>query len=365
MSDLLDVQSSSVPRRPGRPPRRGLRVLSALVVLVVLLGAVLVGGNLLLGRLRAPAAPDYAGSGAGKVVVQVKPGQTASDVGRTLADKGVVRSAGAFTAAATADPRSRGLQPGSYTLRSHMSGKAALGLLLSPASRLLARVTLPEGAPLAQALATIAKSTGIPLAKLQAAAAKPGALGLPSYAHGEVEGFLFPATYDVEPGTTPTQLLTTMVTRYKQAVKELDLDAKARAIGLTPYQVLTTASLIEKETAYPADRPKVARVVYNRLRKGMMLQFDSTVNYVKTEKTARLTNDDLKVESDYNTYLHTGLPPTPIDSPGIATIKAALAPASGDYVFFVTTSKSGQALFTADYDEFLRAKAKAQADHVY
>jgi UPF0755 protein len=324
-----------------------------------------VGGNLLLGRLRAPAALDYAGSGSGRVLVVVKPGQTAADVGRTLADRGVVRSAGAFTAAATADPRSRGLQPGSYALKAHMSGKAALGLLLSPASRLLARVTLPEGAPLAQALPAIAKATGMPLAKLQAAAAKPGALGLPSYAKGKVEGFLFPATYDVEPGTTPTQLLTLMVTRYKQAAQELDLDAKARAIGLTPYEVLTTASLIEKETAYPADRPKVARVVYNRLRKGMMLQFDSTVNYLKAQKTPRLLEGDLKVDTPYNTYLHTGLPPTPIDSPGIETIKAALAPATGDYVFFVTTSKTGQALFTADYNAFLRAKAKAQADGVY
>lgn len=365
VSHLLDLPSD-VPRRSRRrPPRRALRLVVALAVLVVLLAAALVGGTLLLDRLRSPSVLDYEGAGTGRVVVVVRPGQTAAAVGQTLTTAGVVRSTAAFNAAAAGDPDSRRLQPGTYTLRKQMSGSAALALLLDPDSRLLARVTLPEGSSLAQSLTAITKATGLKAADLKAAVEKPAALGLPPYAKGQVEGFLFPATYDVEPGTTGVQLLKTMVDRYKQAAASLDLAAEAQAQGRTPYEVLTVASLIEKETAFPADRPKVARVAYNRLEKGMMLQFDSTVNYLKQEKTARLTLDDLKVDSDYNTYQVTGLPPTPIGSPGAAALKAALEPASGDYVYFITVSTTGQALFTADYEEFKAAKAKAKADGVY
>ena len=156
-----------------------------------------------------------------------------------------------------------------------------------------------------------------------------------------------------------------MVERYREAATELELEARAERLGRTPYEVLVTASLIEKETAFAGDRSKVARVVYNRLDDGMPLQFDSTVNYIRTEKKARLSLDDLKQESDYNTYQNTGLPPTPIDSPGAEAIEAALSPAEGDYVYFVTIDEDGRSLFTADYDEFINAKNKAKAEGVY
>ncbi len=367
MTDLADSRTSA----PRRPPRRLPTAVGVVVVVLVLLGLLVgaaLGARALLssfGGGSSSAATDYPGPGTGEVLVQVDQGDTASDIAVELQDKDVVASAGAFRTLAAQDTRSRSVQPGSYLLRAQMSAAGALDLLLDPAARAQNRVTLPEGVTLADALQRIADSTEIPLEDLQSAVEEPEELGLPDYAEGQVEGFLFPATYDVEPDTTAVQVLTRMVERFDAAATELELEERAEQIGRTPYEVLITASLIEKETAFPDDRAKVARVVYNRLDDGMPLQFDSTVNYIREEKKARLTLDDLKQESDYNTYQNTGLPPTPIDSPGAEAIEAALTPAEGDYVFFVTIAKDGRSLFTADYDEFINAKNKAQAEGVY
>ena len=357
MSDLAE--------QPAAPPsvrrRRAPRWLLAVAAVIVVVGLA-VGGTT---AVRLLSTPDYPGPGTGRVVVQIRPGQSAGEIGATLLGKDVVKSSKAFRKAAAADARARGLQPGYYALRARMSGQAALGLLLDPGSRLRGRVVLPEGTTLTRALTLIAKGTEIPLPELTAAAAAPANLGLPAYARNRLEGFLFPASYDVEPGTSATALLSTMVLRFSDAAVEADLEAGAARIGRTPYDVLTVASLIEKETAFADDRAKVARVVYNRLAAGMPLQFDSTVNYDKAVPTARLSNADLLVESPYNTYLHKGLPPTPIDAPGLLAVEAALNPAEGDYVFFVTISKDGRSLFTKSYSEFLAAKAKSQREGVY
>lgn len=364
MSDLADLVASEGRHvRPRR--RRWARVLALLLFLLVLValvvGAVVVGSTLLDRR----KTPDYSGEGTGQVLVQVKNGQTASDIALTLRSDGVVKSEKAFRAAANADTRSRSVQPGFYRLRSHMSGAAAVALLLDPASRARTRVTLAEGLTLAAALQKIADSTEVPLADLQKAVADPAALGLPAYAGGQVEGVLYPATYDVAPGTSGVDTLRLMTARFAQEAADLGLEKGAAALGKTPYDVLITASLIEKETAFAADRAKVARVVDNRLAAGMPLQFDSTVNYLREEKKARLSLDDLKQESAYNTYEVQGLPPTPIDSPGQASIEAALNPAPGDWIYFVTVSKDGSALFTSDYEAFLAAKAQAKEAGVY
>ena len=364
MSDLADLATHDDRRvRPGR--RRAGRLVALLLFLVVIaalgIGGVL-GAQKVLGR---ESAPDYSGDGTGQVLVQVRNGQTASEIATTLHDDGVVKSAAAFRKAATADDRSRSVQPGFYRLRSRMSAAAAVTLLLDPEARARTRVTLAEGLTLSAALQKIADATEVPIADLQKAVSNPAALGLPAYAGGQVEGFLYPATYDIEPGPSAVDALRQMTSRFTTAAADLGLEARAATLGQTPYQVLITASLIEKETAFAADRPKVARVVDNRLAAGMPLQFDSTVNYVREEKKARLTLDDLKQESAYNTYTNKGLPPTPIDSPGEAAIDAALNPAEGDWIYFVTTAKDGSSLFTSDYAAFLAAKAQAKAAGVY
>ena len=349
-----------------RPPKRLPKPVGLLVVAVVLLA--LVGGIVLGGKKAYDSAfgvADYSGAGTGKVLVQVRPGDSARAIGAELLDKGVVKSLKAFTKAAAADPRSTKVQPGFYSLRLQMAAEQALQLLLDPKSRVRGRVTLPEGIPLAKVVDRLTKGTELKREDVVAALQNPAVLGLPAYAKGRVEGFLFPATYDIEPGTAAVDALTMFTGTFADQAAALDLEGRAAQLGLSPYEVVTIASLVEAETALDEDRPKVARVVLNRLKAGMPLQFDSTVNYVREEKKARLTFDDIAVESPYNTYTNKGLPPTPINSPGKAALEAALAPADGDYVYFITIDKAGHSLFTASYDEFLRAKAKAKREGVY
>ena len=350
-------------QRPAPTPafkrRRGVVVLVALAVLATLL----YGGKQAYDS--AFGVADYSGSGTGSVLVQVKAGDSSADIAATLQARGVVKSARAFTKAAKSDDRARGVQPGFYSLRVHMSGASALALLLDPRARVRGRVTLPEGIPLSQVVDRLVQFTDLKRVDVVDALKNPAVLGLPSWADSHPEGFLFPATYDVEPGTAAVDALLMMTEKFAEVAAGLDLEGAARRIGLSPYEVVTIASIIEDETAVDADRAKVARVILNRLAKRMPLQLDSTVNYVRTEKKARLSLDDIQVESPYNTYQHKGLPPTPIDSPGEKALEAALSPADGDWLYFVTIDKAGNSLFTSDYQEFLRAKAKAQRDGVY
>jgi UPF0755 protein len=235
-----------------------------------------------------------------------------------------------------------------------MAANAALSLLLDPNARLINKVTIPEGMRLDDALKLLAKKTGRPLAEYTKAAKDTRALGLPRYAEGRLEGFLYPATYEIEPGTRAPAVLKTMVTRFGQAAKAAKIESGNQ---LTAYQIVVVASLIEAEASRAQDFGKVSRVVYNRLEEGMPLQFDSTINYALKARKVIVTQKDLEVDSPYNTYENSGLPPGPIGSPGEAALKAARSPAAGDWVYFVTTNlKTGETKFTADYDEFLKFK---------
>jgi UPF0755 protein len=343
------------------PKPVGLAVVAVLVV--ALLAGLLIGGRKAYDL--AFGAPDYSGAGSGSVVVQVHSGDSARTVGQTLLASGVVKSVKAFTKAAKADSGYKRLQPGFYELRKRMAAAKALDFLLDGKHRKRGRVTIPEGTPLAVLVDRLVKYTELPRADVVAAIGNPDVLGLPTYAGDKPEGFFFPATYDVEPGTAAVDALRMMTEKFSEVASGLNLEAGAKAVGLTPYQAVIVASIIEKETPQPDDRAKVARVVLNRLAKGMRLQLDSTLNYVLAERKARLTTEDISSDSPYNTYKHTGLPPTPIDSPGEAALQAALEPATGDWLYFVTIDKAGHSLFTSDYDAFLRAKAKAKRDGVY
>lgn len=351
---------------PRQPPKRlpkpvGLTIVG--ILLVGILVPIVFGGLTLYNRVFG--VQDYDGKGTGSVVVQVHPGDTARDIGDTLVAKGVVKSTKAFTNAAKDDSRSTKVQPGFYALRLKMAAVQALALLLDPKARVRGRVTLPEGLPLATVVDRLVKYTELRRPDIVAALENPAVLGLPSYAANRPEGFLFPATYDVEPGTEAVDALQMMTEKFAEEAAALDLEARAQKLGLTPYEVVVVASLIEAETPQDADRPKVARVVLNRLAKGMPLQFDSTVNYVRTERKLRLSTHDIRIESPYNTYRNKGLPPTPINSPGRESLEAALAPAAGDWIYFVRIDKAGNSLFTSSYEAFLKAKAKAKREGAY
>ncbi len=347
---------------PSRPSRHGRRAVVAAISALVLLVAVgvVVGVRLVGGVFGGPA--DYPGPGTGRVVVAVAPGASATAIARTLVADGVVRSVGAFVAAADANPRSRDVQPGYYALRHQMKASLALGLLLDPASNADPKITLREGLRLSEALAQLAAGSKIPLAQFTAALAHPQALGLPAYARGHPEGFLYPNTYLVVPGTTAADLLQAAFSQFTTVAAAQDLPAAAAARGITPYQAVIVASLVQAEASRPQDMPKVARVIDNRLAAGMKLQLDTTVNYALGQHTLSVTAGDLGVNSPYNTYRVTGLPPGPIDSPGQTALAAALHPAPGDWLYFVTTNPvTGQTKFTASYPQFLAYKAQFEA----
>lgn len=361
MVDLLEHAELT----PARPPERsGLRLLAQLLLALVVLAA-LGGGVVLLSAVREPLAPSaFTGQGSGQATVRVVAGDSLSVVAAGMERAGVIASAQSFLELAAADPRATKLAPGTYQLRRSMGDAEALAMLLDPASKLSLKVTIPEGFTLAQTLERLAATTKRPLAEFEAAAKDTKALKLPAGARS-AEGYLFPATYEADPAATPVQLLRQMVARYEQESKSLAIPARAEALGRTEAEIVTIASLIEAETPIPEDMGKVSRVVYNRLEASMPLQFDSTLNYVLPERKGRLTLEDLKLDSPYNSYTNKGLTPTPIGAPGRAALAAALEPAEGEWLYFVVVSKDGTSLFTEDYDEFLAAKKKSQAEGVY
>lgn len=345
-------EDAPVRRRRSRGPLAVLIALAALAV--VALGAFL-GLRSITG-----GSSDFQGEGTGSVSVVVQKGDSLSQIGRTLAAAGVVADESAFVDAATGDPRSQGIAPGTYVLRSGMSGQAAVALMLDPAARKVAKVVVPEGMRLDKILAAAAKATGIPLEDLRASAAKAAALGLPEYADGNPEGFLFPATYEFEPSATADEVVTAMIARFDEAAAGLDLESAAAQRGLDPLDVVTIASILESEVG-PTDYEKAARAIYNRLDKGMRLQVDSTVNYALGKSDLTLSAADLATDSPYNTYKVKGLPPGPIGSPGEAAIQAALNPDDGDWLYWVTTDvDTGTTEFASTYEQFLALKKKYQ-----
>ncbi|GAA3292023.1 hypothetical protein GCM10020295_10230 [Streptomyces cinereospinus] len=187
-------------------------------------------------------------------------------------------------------------------------------------------------------------------------------LKLPHDAEGNPEGYLFPATYPLPAGATPEQVLSTMVDTANKKFNGAPIAAGAQRNAMNVYQAVTIASIVQAEAATKADMGKVARVVFNRLERGMPLQMDATLNYALNRTTLRTTLSDTRIDSPYNSYQRMGLPPTPIDNPGEEAMRAAISPTPGDWLYFVTV-KPGDTRFTADYAEHQRNVAEFDARH--
>jgi UPF0755 protein len=354
--------SRSRGRRAER--RRGGRMHSCLPVLVILVVVAVgawFGGGWAVDKVRQVMGenPDYAGPGSGAVSFEVHQGDTAVLIGRNLKAAGVVKSVGAFTDAARTDSRSRGIQVGFYQLKKQMKAADALAVLVNPKNLVQARVTIPEGYRIKDITKAIVDKTDITAVQVQTALKDTKALGLPPEAKGNPEGYLFPATYSVVPGETAAQLLGQMVAKTVAAEKQLDIAAKAQALGLTPEQILTVASILEYEGSRDQDYPKIARAIYNRLDKGMALQSDATVAYANNlSGTVWTTQAQRDNPSPYNTYVHTGLPPGPIGSPGEKTIEAALNPADGPWLYWLVVNlKTGETKFNTTLEGHNQDKA--------
>lgn len=363
-------QQHTARRRPAasRPPRRTPRFV-AILLAVALVG----GGGYAAWSVLGPSVTglfggadetdiDFPGPGKGEVKVVVKPGDTGEQIATTLKDAGVTKTRTAYLQAATGNPAAAArIQAGTYTMLKGMTGADAFTFLSDPANRSADRVTIREGLWKNETLAALSKATGVPLKDYQAAAKNTSGIGLPAEAKGNVEGWLFPATYEFSEGATAVEQLKEMVAQTVNALEAAGVD-KAQW-----ERTLTIASIVEGEVNGDADRAKVARVVLNRLEGGPpsygLLQMDSTVHYVAQERgKAGTTDAQRNSDSPYNTYKHEGLPPGPIGNPGAASIEAAAKPASGPWFFFVTVDPStGETKFATTVAEHDRNVAEFNA----
>ncbi|MRG58560.1 endolytic transglycosylase MltG [Agromyces sp. CFH 90414] len=338
-----DGHSNAAPRR-----RRPWGCLIGLLIVAALgVGAyVFLQGPITSIIERFQPAADYEGTGTGEVLFQIHDGDTGSDIATNLESEGVTASYDAFYDLLLEQVPEPEFHPGVYRLAERMSASAALAALEDPATKLENTVLITEGTWARDALAEASAVLQIPIEELQAAASNPQALGLPAEATS-VEGFLFPATYTFDPGVTADQVVQTMVAESLAAYD---------AAGVAPedrYRVATIASLIERE-GLPQDFAKVSRVIQNRLDQGMLLQFDSTVHYGTGDNSVVTTTDAERADAGnpYNTYVHAGLPPGPIGNPGAEAIQAALNPADGTWLYFVTVNPdTGETVFTSTIEE--------------
>lgn len=356
--------------------QRGLAVLIASFVLII--GAIVyIGGQILVGD-KGGSRTDFEGTGNGVTqLIQVPEGSSISQLGPDLVDKGVVRSDEAFQTAAANNVDAGSLQPGFYRLQEEMSAESAVKALLDLNNQVdlldvqggatLQDVSVIGGDVRYGIYSMIEKVTceeGNCVNKDElervASTVDPEQLGAPEWAVGPVkargddpkrlEGLIAPGRYILDPNMSAEEILTDLVSRSAEQYNETDIVGRAQAIGVSPYELLTSASLVERE-APAGEFDKVARVILNRLDEPMRLEFDSTVNYGLEDVELATTDEDRERKTPWNTYAKEGLPDTPIASPSEEAIQAMEHPAEGEWLFFVTVDDQGTTVFTNNFDE--------------
>ncbi len=312
----------------------------------------------------------FTGAGHGRVIVVIPKSSSASKVGSILAHDGVVSSGFFFDLRALVEGKRGALHSGRFLLAHDESYAAAIAVLSKPPPVTIAvKVVIPEGENRLQ-IAALAAADGLTgsytAASERSSLLNPVTYGAPRDTPN-LEGFLFPATYDMEAGAPVSRLVAEQLTAFRErfGVEEV---RRAHELHLTPYQMLTVASMVEREAQLPSDRPKIAAVIYNRLRLGMPLGIDATIYYAVelAEKiptyTHELTEAQLRIDSPYNTRIHRGLPPTPISNPGAASIQAAAHPAHVPYLYYVAGADGcGEQVFSTNYADFERDAAAYDA----
>ena len=353
------------PRRPvARKRRRGS--IALLVVLLLLISAVagVIGFYRWATGADGPQRP---------VAVAVPRGATGSEVATLLEDRNVVRSAFALRVVARLRGVPLEVKAGSYSMRTNMRPDDALAVLRNgPQAEQGVRVTFPEGFTVAQAAARAEEALGMD-AETFVAAAKPSRFSpqtflpdgsAPPEGYDTLEGFLFPDTYEFRSTVSADDVVGRLLEEFRRETSGLDWSG-AGALGddgLTAYEVVNVASMIEEEARIDDERPLISAVIDNRLKIGMTLGIDATIRYAVGKPSEPLTDEDLEIDSPYNTRKYPGLPPTPIASPGLASIRAALQPADVDYLYYVLKDCAGHHAFTNSYEEFLVLKEQQPTD---
>jgi UPF0755 protein len=329
-------------RLPSRPRGR-LAAIGALLVVVLALW--------FLFSLFQPLK----GSGHGQVEVVIPAGAGTSAIGSLLAKDHVISSSFFFKLRVELSGKRGKLESGRYVLKQGMSYGAAVAALTGTGAQpaVTIKVTIPEGFSRVE-IAAVAKKAGV-VGNYVAASAhshvlKPTSYGAPASVHS-LEGFLFPDTYDLLPGDPVSKLINEQLVAFKQQLVTVDLSA-AKHLNLTAYDVIKIASMVERETSSPRERPLIAAVIYNRLKANMTLGIDATLRYALNDFDKPLTDSQLASKSPYNTRLHRGLPPTPIGNPGLASLEAAAHPAKVSYLYYVVKPGTCSDVFSTTFAQF-------------
>jgi UPF0755 protein len=348
---MEELTTRRTDRHQGRPDRSRR---TSLVILFVVLSLLIVG--------LVSASNYYRGcqrgvDGSGEPVeFTVPPGASAGQVVDDLHSSGVTRCGGFVgNLLMRGTGKSGDLRAGTYSLATGMSMDEAVTVLSTPPKEVpTTELLVPPGARLVRIAESVQEAFGIPEAKFLARA-DSGDFSLPPYlpkGTDTVEGFLFPQTYRIAKDATADEIIQILLDQFETETADLPWD-NADAMGVSPYEIVNIASMIEKEAGTEKDRPLIASVIYNRLDENMALGIDATLLYPDPEPRTSVTQDDIDSDNPYNTRKYPGLPPTPIASPGTASIRAALEPAESPYFYYVLCGEDGSHRFSQTYDQHL------------
>ena len=339
--------------------RRG-KAVTVLLVLVLLLGAPIAGAYVYLRSIGFYGESDP----GSKVTLTIPRGAGTETIGRVLEENGVIESAFGFRLATYFEGGVEDIQAGKYEITTGLTARDALVALTEsgPLGEEFVTVTFPEGSWLVDFARRVGRDTHLSGDRFLdivengrvESALKPEGIDT-------LEGLLFPSTYQVIEKETERSFAERLVREMEGQLTKLDFEAKADALGLTPYEALIVASMIEGEASVGGDRDRIARVIYNRLDQGIALGIDATVIYALGEHRTELFKSDLEIDSPYNTRLVQGLTPTPIGAPGLESLEAAVNPADGDWLYYVLSDCEGHHAFSTDYNDFLADKRAYQA----
>lgn len=311
----------------------------AALLAVVVLGLAGLGWN--VQRQFDPPGPDGA-----PVEVTIPLGSSAPKIAAILEREGVIASTQTFRLYLRLHGGA-GFKAGTYTLHRHQAFEGIVARLRKGPDVVYDRLTIPEGFTLSQIAERVGKLEGRSADAFLAAAGSGEIKSEIAPNQTNLEGLLFPDTYLFKRQDDERTILRRMIERFDEVATEVGIPDAKTSVGVSPYDAVIVASLVEREARVPEDRGAIARVVYNRLAKKMLLQVDATVLYALGAHKTRVLNSDLKIASPYNTYLHPGLTPTPIASPGRAALQAALAPPPSDYLFYVVVEANGRHAFAS------------------
>ena len=334
-----------------RPKRSKIPLIVAIVLAIVVFLLLLWGGKTLLDNINKGSLPE-----GQQVEIVIPEGSGAKDIGNLLQENGVIKSSNEFVKRVGELGVDAELKPGTYQFKGGMTLDQVISVLRAGPTASYETFTVPEGFTIAQTAVRVAEAfDGAITAEEFLSCAHNASAYEADYPFvadaydNSLEGFLFPKTYPIKPGSTADAVVRMMLAQYQTEVAALDYTF-AESRGLSRYQVIVLASLIEREASLDEERPLVASVIYNRLAIDMLLQIDAAVAYAVG--VIEVTPEDLAINSPYNTYINFGLPPGPICSPGLAALQAAASPADTEYFFYVAKHEGdGSHFFSSTYEE--------------